>query len=135
MDLDSYNDTDQLGMFSLFLKNTADVPLVVLCYFGCSFVWVAFLFAGEWLISPQLHKSTFLLSGKLQTNILSTYVYCPRFLSVWCLFTLSVLWNAEVCFQPLSSLIWKGLGTCDAFLRVVHTLWPIQTLYVCRQWA
>ena len=30
--------------------------LVSLWYFGGSFVWVAFLFAGEWLMSPQFQR-------------------------------------------------------------------------------
>ena len=33
----------------------------------------AFLFAGEWLMSPNSKGSTFLLSGQLQTNFLNTY--------------------------------------------------------------
>ena len=54
LDLDSYGGTDPLGMFPLFLKKTAVfLALVLLWYFGCSFVWVTFLFAGEWLMSPQ----------------------------------------------------------------------------------
>ena len=52
LDLDSYGGTDPLGMFPLFLKRTAEVlALVSLWYFGGSFVWVAFLLAGEWLMS------------------------------------------------------------------------------------
>ena len=31
-------------------------PLVLLWYFGGSFVWVAFLFAGEWLLLPQFQR-------------------------------------------------------------------------------
>ena len=57
LDLDFYGGTDPLGMFPLFLKRTAEVlPLVSLWYFGGSFVWVAFLFAGEWLMSPQFQR-------------------------------------------------------------------------------
>ena len=40
-------------------------PFVLLWYFGGSFVWAVFLFAGEWL--PNSKWSTFLLSGQLQT--------------------------------------------------------------------
>ena len=31
-------------------------PLVSLWYFGGSFIWIAFLFAGEWLMSPQFER-------------------------------------------------------------------------------
>ena len=31
-------------------------PLVLLWYFGGFIVWVAFLFAGEWLMSPQFQR-------------------------------------------------------------------------------
>ena len=43
-------------------------PLISLWHFGCSFVWVALLFAGEWLISPQFQRVHFLLSSQLQTD-------------------------------------------------------------------
>ena len=38
------------------------------------------------------------------------YIYCPKFLSVWCRFVLGVLWNTEACFQSRSSLIGKVLA-------------------------
>ena len=53
LDLDSCSGTDPSGMFPLFLKRTAEVSL---WYFGFSFIWVAFLFAGEWLMSPQFQR-------------------------------------------------------------------------------
>ena len=57
LNLDSYGGTDPLGMYPLFLKKTAEVmALVFLWYFSGSFVWVAFLFAGEWLMSPQFQR-------------------------------------------------------------------------------
>ena len=57
LDLDSYGGTDPLGMFPLFVKKTAEVlALVSLWYFGGSFVWVAFLFPGEFLMSPQFQR-------------------------------------------------------------------------------
>ena len=54
LDLDSNGGTDPLGMFPLFRRGQLRFwPLISLWYFGGSFVWVAFLFAGEWLMSPQ----------------------------------------------------------------------------------
>ena len=55
LDLDSNGGTDPLGMFPLFLKKTAEVlgPRLAVVI-GGSFVWVAFLFAGEWLMPPQV---------------------------------------------------------------------------------
>ena len=49
--------------------------------------------------------------------------YCLRCLSAWCLFVLDDLWNAVVCFQPLSLFIGKvWVDACDAHLCVSHTL-------------
>ena len=57
-DLYSYGGTDPLGMFPLFCRRRQLKfwPLVSLWYFGGSFVWVAFLFAGEWPMLPQFQK-------------------------------------------------------------------------------
>ena len=49
--------------------------LVTLFYFNGSFVWVAFLFAGEWLLSPQFQRVTLLLIGKVQTNFYNIYTW------------------------------------------------------------
>ena len=55
--LDSYGGTDPLGMFPIFLKRTAEVLAPLLSwYFSGSFVWAAFLFAGEWLMARQFQK-------------------------------------------------------------------------------
>ena len=58
--LDLYSDggTDPLGLFPLFFRRTQlwFWPLVLLWYFIGSFVWVAFLFAGEWLMLPQFQR-------------------------------------------------------------------------------
>ena len=43
------------------------------------------------------------------------YYYFQRFLNVWCRFVLGVLWNAEVCFHPSSSLIGKVLALVMPF--------------------
>ena len=47
--LDSNGGTDPEGMVNLFLKKTAEV-------LAPSVVWVAFLFAGEWLMSPKFQR-------------------------------------------------------------------------------
>ena len=63
---DSYGGSDPLGMFALFLKKTAVVlALVLLWYFGGFFVWVAFLFAGEWVMPPQFQRVYLPLSIQL----------------------------------------------------------------------
>ena len=53
LDLDSYGGTHPLGMFPLFLKKTAEVlaPRFTVVFRG-SFIWGAFLFSEEWLMSP-----------------------------------------------------------------------------------
>ena len=57
LDLDSYGGTDPLGVSSFFSRGQLRFwPLVSLWYFGGSFVWVAFLFAGEYLMSPQFQR-------------------------------------------------------------------------------
>ena len=102
LELGSYGGTDALGMFPLFLARTADVlPFVSLWYFGGSFVWVAFLFAGECLMSPPIPKVP--PSSKV-TNYRLTPILSKVF-NIGCRFVLGFLWNAEVCFQPPSSLI------------------------------
>ena len=83
-------------------------PLVSLWYFGGSFVWVAFLFAGEWLMSSQFQRVRLPPPSVANYGPISwTPTYCPKFLSVWCWFVFGVFWNAEVCFQPPSLLIGK----------------------------
>ena len=120
LDLDSYCITDPLGMFPLFLMKLWFWPLVLLWYFGGSFVWEAFLSAGEWLISPQFHAKGPPSSSASNyrpislTPILSNFFVC--LVSV----RLGVLWKAEVCFQPPSSLIGKVLAIVMPFF-VWHT--------------
>ena len=57
LDLDSYGGIDPFGMFFLFLRTTAEVlaPLLAVVFLRL-FVWVAFLFAGEWLMSPKFQR-------------------------------------------------------------------------------
>ena len=56
--LDSYGGADPLGMFPLFYEEYSWylAPFVSVWYFCGCFVWVAFLLAGDWLISPQFRK-------------------------------------------------------------------------------
>ena len=56
LDLDFYGGTDPLGIFLLFFNGTADIQALVSCYFGVSYVRVAFQFAVEWLMSPQFQR-------------------------------------------------------------------------------
>ena len=57
LDLDSYGGTDTLGMFPPFLKKTAVVLVPRLAVvFRRLLRWVAFLVAGEWLMSPQFQR-------------------------------------------------------------------------------
>ena len=94
-------------------------PLVSHWYLGGYFVCVAFLFSGEWLISPNSKGSAFLLSAQIHTSFLNTCTVCPRYLSAWCRFVFGGLWNAEVCCQP-SSFIEKVLAIVIPFC-VWHT--------------
>ena len=102
LDLDSYGGTGPLGMFPVFLKRTADVLAPRLgVHFGGSFVRVAFLLAGDCIMSSQFLK-VHLPSQWPITDQFPKHLYCRRCLSVWCRFVLGGLWNAWVCFQPLS---------------------------------
>ena len=57
LDMDFYDGTDPLSMSPLFRRGRLRLwPLVSLWYFGGSFVWVALMFAGEWLMSPQFQR-------------------------------------------------------------------------------
>ena len=98
---------------------------VSLWYFGSSFVWVAFLFAGEWRMSPQFqriylcmvyHTPVAVTNYRLisLTPILSK-VY-QRLVSVR-------LGHFMECRGVLSTTQFayrKGIGTCDAILCVAH---------------
>ena len=65
-------------------------PLVLLCYFGGSFVCVAFLFAGEWLMSPQFQR-VHLPPQHPIIDQFPKHPHCQRFLNVWCRFVFGVL--------------------------------------------
>ena len=59
LDLDPYGGTDQLGMFTLFHNQTADVmlppPVLLLCFDGL-FLWVVSQLAEDKLMSPQFRR-------------------------------------------------------------------------------
>ena len=63
--LDSYGSIDLLGQLMFW-------PTLSLFYFRSSFVSIAFLFAGKWLMSPQFQRVIRFI-GKLQTNFLNTF--------------------------------------------------------------
>ena len=54
--LDSYGGTDPLGVFPFFLRGQLSFLPLILWYFDGSFVWLGFLFAGEWQMSPQFQR-------------------------------------------------------------------------------
>ena len=61
LDLYSYGGTDPLGMFPLFLKKTAVVlaPRLAVVFRWLLRLGIAFLFVGEWLMSPQFQRVHF----------------------------------------------------------------------------
>ena len=74
LDLDSFGGTDLLGMFPLFFEEDSwcSGPSSR-CGISAASLLVAFLLAGEWLMSPNSKGSNFLLSCQLQINFLNTY--------------------------------------------------------------
>ena len=92
-------------MFLIFWRGQLFWPLVWVWYFGGFFVWVAFLLAGDRLMSFQFRKIQLPLANS------RSILYCKRCLSVYRLFIFGGLWNAEVCFHPPSSLIGKFFFT------------------------
>ena len=108
-------------------------PLVSLWYFGGSFV--GFLFNVEWLMLPQFQRVHLSPQWPI-IDQLAQHLYCPRFLRVWCRLVLGVLWNAEVCFQPPSSLRGKVLLFVMSFCEWhthYRTLWRLaRRLEWCR---
>ena len=91
-------------------------PCVSLWYFGGSFVLVAFLFGGEWLL-PQLQRVH--LPPSLQTNFLNTsaVLIFERLASV----RLRRLKECRGVLPTTQFAYRKRLGTCDALLCVAHT--------------
>ena len=104
LDLYSYGGTDPLGLFILFLKTTAEVlapRLAVVCRrllrFGS--------FPVCWRVTnvtpiPEGPPSSASNYRPIFLNPILSMVF-ERLVSG----VLGVLWNAEVCFQPSSSLI------------------------------
>ena len=107
-----------IGYVSPFLKKTADVlaPRIAVVFRGlprlCSFT-VCWRVANVTPI-PKGPSSSSLANYR---QISSTPIL---FLSVWCLFVLGILWNAEVCCQPPRSLMEKVLALVIPFC-VWHT--------------
>ena len=91
-------------------------PFVSLWCFGGPFVWVAFLCAGELLISPQIPR-VYLLPQWLITDQFPWYLYCPKYLRVSCLFVLDV-YGMQRCASNTQFAYRKGLRTCDSLLCV-----------------
>ena len=110
LDLDSWAGTDPSGVFPLFLKRTAEVLAPRL-----SVVFRRLLRLGSfpvcWRVAnaAQIPKGPPSASGSNYRPISLTPIL-SKVLSVWCRFVLGVLWNAEVCFQPSSSLIGNVLA-------------------------
>ena len=58
LDLDPYGGTEVFGMFPLFLKRTADVLALRLAVVFWRLLRLgSFLFAGEWIMSPQFQMA------------------------------------------------------------------------------
>ena len=131
LDLDPYGGSNPVGMFSLFLKRTADVLASRL-----SIVFRRLVCLGSIPACWKQANGTPIPKGPPSssvanyqpisiTSVLSKTLRC---LSGWCRFASDDLWNAVVCFQlpsllPTTQFAYrKGLGTCDALLCVSHTL-------------
>ena len=105
LDLDPYGGTDQLGMYPLFLKRTADVMAHRLSVVFRRLVDLG-SFPACWRISPQFRKDHRPLLLSI-TDQFPQHQYCLRCMSAWCRFVLDYLWNAVLCFRPPSLLIGK----------------------------
>ena len=110
LDLDSYGGTDPLGMFPFFLKKKRAVLAPHLAV-----VLQPLLCLGSFPVCQRVANVTPIPKGPPLSSasnyrpISLTLLNCLRFLSIWCRFILDISWNAEVCFQPPSSLIGKVL--------------------------
>ena len=122
LDLYSYGGTDPLGMFPPFLKKTAEVLAHRLAwYFGCSFVWVAFLFAGEWRMLPQFQRVHLPLQHSNYRPISLTPILSMVFERLVSVRLRRFMEGRDVL--PTTQFAYRnGLGTCDALLCVAHTL-------------
>ena len=105
LDLDSYGGTDPLGMFPLFLTKTAVVLAPRLAV-----VIRRILRLGSFPVYWTVANVTPIPKGPPSSSAsnyrpISLIPILSKVLNVWCQFALGVLWKAEVCFQPPSSLI------------------------------
>ena len=115
-------DTDPLGMFPLFLKRTADVMAPRL---SLVFLWLVHLesFPACW----RQANVTPIPKGQPSSSVAN---YQP--ISMTSVLSKVFELLASIClgrFMERSGVLpttqfayWKGLGTCDAFLCVFHTL-------------
>ena len=92
-----YGVNDVLGMF-LFLWRGQLIfwALVLLLHFWDSYVWVAFQFAGEWLMSPEFQRVHFPSQRRI-TEKKSKHLCCPRCLWVRCPFVWGGLYRMHGC--------------------------------------
>ena len=89
--------------------------------FWLRFVWIAFLFAGEWLMSPQFQRVPHFSAASNYRPISLTPILSKvfeRLVSVRLGHSMEcrgVLLTNQFAYR-------KGLSTCDALLCVAHTL-------------
>ena len=126
LDLDSYGGNDPLGMYPLFLKRTAEVldPRRAV-------VFRQLLRLGSFPVCWRVANVTPIPKGPPSSSTsnyrqISLTPILSKFLSIWCRFVLGIFWNAEVCFQPPSSLIGKVFALVMPFI-VWHT--PYRVLW------
>ena len=102
LDLDPYGGTDPLGMFPLFLKRTADVMAPRL-----SAVFRRLVRLGSFPACWRQDNVTQIPKGPPSSSVAN---YRPIFITS----VLNKVFERAWCRN--------GLGTCDALLRVSHTL-------------
>ena len=122
LDLDSYGGTDPLGMFPLFLKKTAEVLAPRLAV-----VFRRLLRLDRFPVCWRVANVTLIPKGPPSTSA-SNY----RPISLTPILSKVFEHLVSVCLGrfmkcrgvlPTTQLAYrKGLGTCDAFLCVAHTL-------------
>ena len=125
LDLDSYGGTDSLGMFPLFLKKTAEVLAPRLAAVFRRLLHLrSFPFCWRVTNFTPIPKGPPSSSAKGPPS--SSPISLTPILSKVFERLVSVLWNAEVCFQPPSSLIGKVLALVMPFFvwhKPYRVLW------------
>ena len=122
LDVDPYRGCDPLGMFSLFLKKTADVLVPHLSVVFRQLVRLS-SFPACWRQANVTHIPKGPLSSSVAnyrpisiTSVLSKVFERLRLVRLGRFVKCS-------CMLPTTQFAYrKGLGTCDALLRVSHTL-------------